>query len=137
GWPAAPDAEAPSTDLDALEIPSSAVTQDYLKAIYTLGEWDQLGASASDLAARLGVGAPTVTEHVQRLAGAGLVNYQPYRRLTRRPWTSTGATRPGTRSRRLRVPGWSPRRTAWTRGSRERACAWWRSAMPTRTCCAS
>ena len=82
GWPAAPAAEAASTDLDALEIPSSAVTQDYLKAIYTLGEWDQPGASASDLAARLGVGAPTVTEHVQRLAVAGLVNYQPYRRIT-------------------------------------------------------
>src|SRR5699024_5473833 len=82
GWPAAPDAEAPSTGLDALEIPSSAVTQDYLQAIYTLGEWGQPGASASDLAARLGVGAPTATEHLQRRAGAGLVNYQPYRRIT-------------------------------------------------------
>src|SRR5699024_1662870 len=83
GLPAGgPSPEASHTDLDALEIPSSAVTQDYLKAIYTLGEWDQPGASASDLAARLGVGAPTVTEHVQRLAAAGLVHYQPYRRIT-------------------------------------------------------
>lgn len=72
----------PALDLDALQIPSSAVTQDYLKAIYTLGEWGKPGASSSDLAARLDVGAPTVTEHVQRLAGFGLVHYRPYRRVT-------------------------------------------------------
>lgn len=69
-------------DLDTLQVPTSAVTQDYLKAIYTLGEWDAPGATSSDLATRLGVGAPTVTEHVQRLAAAGLVHYQPYRRIT-------------------------------------------------------
>src|SRR5699024_9839006 len=49
---------------------------------YTLGEWGEPGASASELAARLDVGAPTVTENVQRLAAAGLVHYQPYRRIT-------------------------------------------------------
>lgn len=71
-----------AVSLAGVELPESMVTQDYLKAIYTLGEWGEPGASASELAARLGVGAPTVTENVQRLAAAGLVNYQPYRRVT-------------------------------------------------------
>ncbi len=71
-----------AVSLEDVELPESMVTQDYLKAIYNLGEWGQPGASASELAARLGVGAPTVTENVQRLAAAGLVNYQPYRRVT-------------------------------------------------------
>ncbi|TDE89712.1 metal-dependent transcriptional regulator [Occultella glacieicola] len=68
--------------MDDVELPASNVTQDYLKAIYNIGEWGPEGASTSELAARLGVGAPTVSENVQRLAGAGLVHYKPYRRIT-------------------------------------------------------
>lgn len=73
---------AEAVSLAEVQLPESMVTQDYLKAIHTLGEWGQPGASASELAARLDVGAPTVTENVQRLAAAGLVHYQPYRRIT-------------------------------------------------------
>ena len=73
---------AEAISLEEVDLPESVVTQDYLKAIYTLGEWGEPGASASELAARLDVGAPTVTENVQRLAAAGLVHYQPYRRVT-------------------------------------------------------
>ncbi|CAM3707605.1 metal-dependent transcriptional regulator [Occultella aeris] len=86
--PAAGDvaADAGSADgslrVDDVELPTSNVTQDYLKAIYNIGEWGPDGASTSELAARLGVGAPTVSENVQRLAGAGLVHYKPYRRVT-------------------------------------------------------
>ena len=73
---------AAAVSLEEVQLPESMVTQDYLKAIYTLGEWGEPGASASELAARLDVGAPTVTENVQRLAAASLVHYQPYRRIT-------------------------------------------------------
>ena len=73
---------AEAVSLESVHLPESMVTQDYLKAIYTLGEWGEPGASASELAARLDVGAPTVTENVQRLAAASLVHYQPYRRIT-------------------------------------------------------
>ncbi|WP_277050013.1 metal-dependent transcriptional regulator [Ruania albidiflava] len=73
---------AEAVSVEEVDLPESVVTQDYLKAIYNLGEWGEPGATASELAARLGVGAPTVTENVQRLAAAGLVHYQPYRRVT-------------------------------------------------------
>ena len=73
---------AEAVSLEEVDLPESVVTQDYLKAIYNLGEWGEPGATASELAARLGVGAPTVTENVQRLAAAELVHYQPYRRVT-------------------------------------------------------
>jgi DtxR family Mn-dependent transcriptional regulator len=57
------------------EQPSRAV-QDYLKAIHEAERPDRPAAPA-DLAARLGVKAPSVTGMMKRLAEAGLIQYEP------------------------------------------------------------
>jgi DtxR family Mn-dependent transcriptional regulator len=64
--------------------PTSAV-QDYLKAIHGLGGAEQL-VSPVDIAARLGVRAPSVTGMLKRLAESGLITYESGRgaRLTAR-----------------------------------------------------
>jgi len=56
----------------------SAVTQDYLKVVWSAGEWSEQPVTTKMLATRLGVGASTVSETVRRLADAGLVTHQPY-----------------------------------------------------------
>jgi DtxR family Mn-dependent transcriptional regulator len=57
--------------------------QDYLKAIHRLGGADEQ-ASPADIAARLGVRAPSVTGMLKRLAEAEWIDYEPGRgaRLT-------------------------------------------------------
>ncbi len=50
--------------------------QDYLKAIHRLGGADQQ-ASPADIAARLGVRAPSVTGMLKRLAEAHWIDYEP------------------------------------------------------------
>src|SRR5258708_11007481 len=64
--------------------PSRAV-QDYLKAIHRLGGAEEM-VSPVDIAARLGVRAPSVTGMLKRLAEAGWIRYEPGRgaRLTPR-----------------------------------------------------
>ena len=64
------------------ETPTQAV-QDYLKAIHRLGGTDGV-VSPVDIAARLGVRAPSVTGMLKRLAEAGWIAYEPGRgaRLT-------------------------------------------------------
>jgi DtxR family Mn-dependent transcriptional regulator len=57
--------------------PSRAV-QDYLKAIHRLGGADQM-VSPLEIAARLGVRAPSVTGMLKRLAEAGWIQYEPFR----------------------------------------------------------
>jgi DtxR family transcriptional regulator, Mn-dependent transcriptional regulator len=59
--------------------------QDYLKAIHRLGGADEQ-ASPADIAARLGVRAPSVTGMLKRLAEAQWIDYEPGRgaRLTDR-----------------------------------------------------
>lgn len=64
----------PSTGPGAL----SAVTQDYLKVVWSATEWSDVPVTTKLLAARLGVGASTVSETVRRLADAGLVTHEPY-----------------------------------------------------------
>lgn len=66
------------------EVPTAAV-QDYLKAIHRLGGAEAL-VSPLDIAARLGVRAPSVTGMLKRLAEAGWISYEPGRgaRLTAR-----------------------------------------------------
>lgn len=54
------------------------VAQDYIKVIWSLKEWTDGEVSVTELAERLGVGAPTVSETVRRLAGQGLVQYRRY-----------------------------------------------------------
>src|SRR5215471_14009817 len=50
--------------------------QDYLKAIHRLGGADNV-VSPVDIAARLGVRAPSVTGMLKRLAEAGWIGYKP------------------------------------------------------------
>ncbi len=54
------------------------VAQDYLKVIWTAQEWTDQPVTTKALAARLGVGASTVSETVRRLADSGLVTHEPY-----------------------------------------------------------
>ncbi len=62
---------------------------DYIEAIRSLvAENRGAPAKTSDIAARLGVSPPTVTEAVQKLAREGLVEYRPYRGVT---FTDAGA----------------------------------------------
>ncbi len=56
----------------------SAVTQDYLKVVWSAREWSEQPVTTKMLAARLGVGPSTVSETVRRLADSGLVTHQPY-----------------------------------------------------------
>lgn len=56
----------------------SASVEDYLKAIYAIGENGSL-ATVSGLAERLGVTAASASGMVRRLAERGLLNHQPYR----------------------------------------------------------
>ncbi len=56
----------------------SAVSQDYLKVIWAATEWQDRAVTTKLLAARLKVGASTVSETVRRLAVAGLVTHEPY-----------------------------------------------------------
>lgn len=56
----------------------TAVTQDYLKVIWTAAEWSAAPVTVKALAERLGVGAPTASEQVRRLVDQGLVTHAPY-----------------------------------------------------------
>ena len=60
---------------------SSESVEDYLKAIYDLNERGQ-PAKNTELARRLRVSPPSVTQMMKRLADEGLVNYEPYRGAT-------------------------------------------------------
>jgi len=62
---------------------SSDSVEEYLEAVYSFNE-KGVAAKNSDLAERLGVTPPSVTQMVKRLADEGLVEYEPYKgvRLT-------------------------------------------------------
>ncbi|WP_103062062.1 metal-dependent transcriptional regulator [Actinomyces qiguomingii] len=60
----------------------SAVTQDYLKAVWAASEWGGKGASITGLARRMGVAPSTASENVARLVEAGLLEHVPYRAVT-------------------------------------------------------
>ena len=49
---------------DLRDVPITQMTQDYLKTIYSAGEWSGAGVSVNDLAARMGVVASTASENV-------------------------------------------------------------------------
>lgn len=57
---------------------SSKSVEEYLRAIYEFNEKGNL-AKNTDLAKRLDVAPSSVTQMIQKLAGEGLVVYQPYR----------------------------------------------------------
>jgi DtxR family Mn-dependent transcriptional regulator len=57
----------------------SAVSQDYLKAIWSVREWDaREPVTTTLLAARLGVSRSTASEAIKRLVDRGLVGHAPY-----------------------------------------------------------
>lgn len=63
----------------------SAVTQDYLKAVWVASEMGGAGASITGLARRMGVAPSTASENVTRLVEAGLLEHHPYRAVTLSP----------------------------------------------------
>jgi len=56
----------------------TSAAQDYLKVIWSAREWSSTAVTTKLLAERLGVGAPTVSDMVRRLAARGLVEHAPY-----------------------------------------------------------
>ena len=64
--------------------PLSTAVQDYLKRIHELTEAKGY-ARVADIAELLGIARPSVSAMVQRMAHAGLVNYERYRGLTLTP----------------------------------------------------
>ncbi|MDN5687473.1 MAG: metal-dependent transcriptional regulator [Brachybacterium sp.] len=60
----------------------SISTQNYLKAIWSLGEWTRDPVTASALAARVGVRMSTVSDAVRKLSEQGLLEHTPYGAIT-------------------------------------------------------
>lgn len=56
----------------------SASAQDYLKVLWTLSEWSDEPIVTKQLAEKLGVKPPAVSESVRRLAEQGFVHHEPY-----------------------------------------------------------
>jgi DtxR family Mn-dependent transcriptional regulator len=56
----------------------SPSTQDYLKALWTLGEWDAAGVTVTALAERLGLRTSTASDGIRKLADQGFVEHAPY-----------------------------------------------------------
>ena len=73
---AAPTPDVP--DLSGL----SASFQNYLKAMWTLQEWNDEPVSPTALAERVGVKLPTASDAVRKLGRLGLVDYQRYGSVT-------------------------------------------------------
>jgi len=59
----------------------SASQEDYLEAIYHIVE-EKGEARGKEIAARLSVSGPSVTEALRGLAARGLINYTPYEAIT-------------------------------------------------------
>lgn len=56
----------------------SPTSEDYLKLIWGSGEWHDEPITVTQLADRLGITAPTVSEAVKRLAQEGWLLHEPY-----------------------------------------------------------
>ncbi|MDO5728084.1 MAG: metal-dependent transcriptional regulator [Actinomycetaceae bacterium] len=56
----------------------STMTEDYLRAIYSVEEWDDEGVGVTDLANIMGVVPSTASENVRKLRDAGLIDHEPY-----------------------------------------------------------
>lgn len=56
----------------------SPSTQDYLKTIWRLGEWEPERVTTTSLAARMGLAASTVSEALKKLTAQGLVTRPSY-----------------------------------------------------------
>ena len=60
------------------DVDLTPVAQDYLKVIWSAGEWSDAPVTTTLLARRLGVSPSTVSETVRRLTDQGLVEHEPY-----------------------------------------------------------
>jgi len=76
--PQMPNAAEGSHGRERRQVGHEAV-EDYAKAIYALAGQGEGPVTTSALAARLGVAPGTVTAMLKRLAGLGLISYEPYR----------------------------------------------------------
>jgi DtxR family Mn-dependent transcriptional regulator len=78
-----PDPAGPVTH-DGLADASgwSAVVQDYLKVIWSQGEWGDPAITLKDLSTSLGLPMARVSETIKRLTADGLVDHQPYKPIT-------------------------------------------------------
>ena len=56
----------------------SSSTQNYLKAIWTLGEWSSAPVTPTLIAERTGLRLSSVSDAVRKLSSQGLVNHAPY-----------------------------------------------------------
>ncbi|OEY24360.1 metal-dependent transcriptional regulator [Corynebacterium sp. Marseille-P4321] len=55
------------------------LTQDYLKAIFQLSEWDKEPVTATRISSELGLKPSTTTEGLKRLESQGLIRREPYK----------------------------------------------------------
>jgi DtxR family Mn-dependent transcriptional regulator len=55
-----------------------SAVEDYVRAIYAHTEWQEQRITTTELAARLGLAASSVTEMVKKLTAQGLVTHAPY-----------------------------------------------------------
>lgn len=60
----------------------SGSVQDYLKAVWVLGEWSNEPVTTSKIAARVGVRPATASETIKKLAKQALVEHAPYGAIT-------------------------------------------------------
>lgn len=60
----------------------SASSQNYLKAVWSLGEWSDAPVTSSTVAARTGVRLSTASDAIRRLTDQGLLEHAPYGAVT-------------------------------------------------------
>lgn len=60
----------------------SASSQNYLKAVWSLGEWSEEPVSASTVATRAGVKLSTASDAIRKLTEQGLLEHAPYGAVT-------------------------------------------------------
>lgn len=63
----------------------SASSQNYLKAVWSLGEWSDEPVTASTLAARVGVKLSTASDAIRKLTDQGLLEHARYGAVTLTP----------------------------------------------------
>lgn len=63
----------------------SESTQDYLKAVWSLGEWSDVPVTASMVAARTGVALSTASDAIRKLSTQGLLEHARYSAVSLTP----------------------------------------------------
>lgn len=59
----------------------STVREDYLRAVYSVEEWDEDGIGVTELAQTMNVVPSTASENVRKLRDAGLLSHRPYQKV--------------------------------------------------------